>query len=76
MEKVLKDIAHRVVTTNLNELAYKQEYSVQMRCKNRMDKPKHTSITAWRFNANQVVTTEITRRPGVFGCCIFYCLGK
>ena len=34
MEKVLLSVAQRVVTTNLNELAFRQQYTVHMRRNN------------------------------------------
>lgn len=38
MEKVLQTIAHRVATTNLNELALRQTYCVQVRRRTKLTK--------------------------------------
>jgi hypothetical protein len=43
MERVLEAIAHRVVTANLNELAVRQSYAVQLRRKTKLSKLESTA---------------------------------
>ena len=61
MEKVLRDIAFRVTTTNLNQLAHTQEYEVEMRVKSKNHRSHETAfVTTWQYNAQQIVMKEIT----------------
>lgn len=43
MERILQSIAHRVVTTNLNEQAMRQCYVVELRRKTKMSKFESTA---------------------------------
>jgi hypothetical protein len=43
MERMLQAIAHRVVTSNLNELAMRQTYVVQLRRKTKLSKLESTT---------------------------------
>ena len=60
MEKVLQSLAHRVVTTNLNELACRQEYSVELR-----RRTKQTKLSATLAAVNGLIPAAVLERMTV-----------
>lgn len=60
MEKILESIAHRVVTTNLNELACRQEYCVEMR-----RRTKQTKLSGTLQAVNGLISAAVIERMAV-----------